>query len=211
MYVKKEKFSMEIQLQEMIEQIKKDGVIAAENEASAILEDAKAQAEKILADARLQAEQLLQNARNENEKMVRSGEDSIRQAGRNLLISFRESVNREIRALVSERVSAVYSSEAFAALLLRTVEAWAKNPEAESLCVLLSEGDLKDLEESVLGALKERAARGVTLKATDRFDGGFRIALNDDGVYYDYSADAVVQMLTNYLSPKVSKLLKEAN
>lgn len=202
---------MEIQLQELLDQIKQDGVEAAQAQADQILGNAKEAAQKILEDAKQRADEMLERARLESERMQQAGEEAIRQAGRNLLISFRESVNREIRALVSERVSAVYSSEAFAALLLRTVEAWAKNPEAESLCVLLSEGDLKDLEESVLGALKERAARGVTLKATDRFDGGFRIALNDDGVYYDYSADAVVQMLTNYLSPKVSKLLKEAN
>ena len=83
---------MEIQLHELIAQIKKDGVDAAENQATAIINDAKAQAEKILADAQAQAEKILINAKTENEKIVRSGEDSIRQAGRNLLISFRESI-----------------------------------------------------------------------------------------------------------------------
>ena len=41
---------MEIQLQELIDQIKKDGVEAAETEAEAILNSAKAAAEKIIAD-----------------------------------------------------------------------------------------------------------------------------------------------------------------
>ena len=51
---------------------------------------------------------------------------------------------------------------------------------------------------------------GVTLKANDNFDGGFRIAVNSGAVYYDYSAEAVTDMLSNYLSPKVTALLKEA-
>ena len=52
---------------------------------------------------------------------------------------------------------------------------------------------------------------GVTLKANDNFDGGFRIAAKDGGAYYDYSAAAVTDMLSNYLSPKVTALLKNSN
>ncbi|MGN1267147.1 MAG: hypothetical protein ACI4UH_04330, partial [Dorea sp.] len=82
---------MEIQLQDLIDQIKKDGVESAEAEADAILNAAKAEAAKIISDAQVQADKMLLNAKNENERMVKSSEDAIRQAGRNLLISFRES------------------------------------------------------------------------------------------------------------------------
>ena len=59
-------------------------------------------------------------------------------------------------------------------------------------------------------ALREKIGEGVTLKASDRFDGGFRIAVNNGAVYYDYSAEAVTDMLSAYLSPRVAQLLKEA-
>ena len=52
--------------------------------------------------------------------------------------------------------------------------------------------------------------KGVTLKTSDNLDGGFRIAVNSSGAYYDYSTESVVDMLSNYLSPKVVALLKEA-
>ena len=201
---------MEIQLQDLIEQIKKDGVVAAEAEAASILSAAKAEAEKIVADAQQQAEKLLSNAKAENVRMVKSGEDAIRQAGRNLLISFRESVARELAVIVGESVTAVYSKETLAQLVVRVVENWARNPNAEDVAVILNSADLKALEESVLAGLKEKMLQGVTLKANDNFDGGFRIAVNNGSAYYDYSADAVVDMLSGYLSPKVTQLLKEA-
>ena len=47
---------MEIQLQELIDQIKKDGVEAAATEAEAVLKAAKAEAEKIISDAKAEAE-----------------------------------------------------------------------------------------------------------------------------------------------------------
>lgn len=201
---------MELQLQELIDQIKKEGVEAAEAKAEAILNEANAQAEKIVAEARAQAEKIVADAKIENERTVKSGEDAIRQAGRNLLISFRESVARELNSILNENVTAVYSSEALAELIISVVEGWAKNPDAESVAVILNSEKLKSLENVLLAGIKEKMLNGVTLKANDSFDGGFRISVSGGNAYYDYSADAVVEMLSQYLSPRVTELLKEA-
>lgn len=201
---------MEIQLQELIEQIKRDGVVAAENKADSILEAAKAEAEKIVADAKNEADKILANAKSENARIVSSGEDAIRQAGRNLLISFRDSVDKELKAILSKNVEDVYSSEKLGNIIVNVVESWASNPDAEDLTVILNSEDLKSLEDTLLAAIKERMQGGVTLKANDNFDGGFRIGVKDGSAYYDYSSDAVVEMLSNYLSPKVIELLREA-
>lgn len=201
---------MEIQLQELIEQIKKDGVETAEAQAAAILETAKAEAGKIIADAKTQADKIMSDAKNENERAVKSGEDAIRQAGRNLLISFRESVTKELKAIIGENVSSVYSSDALSQLIIRIVEGWASKPDADDLSVILSSDDLAKLEDSLLAELKAKMLTGVTLKANDNVDGGFRIAVNGDGAYYDYSKEAVTDMLSSYLSPKITALLKEA-
>ena len=201
---------MEIQLQELIDQIKKDGVGAAETEAQSILDSAKAEAEKIIADAQAEAEKLMLNAKKENERVVKSGEDAIRQAGRNLLISFRESVARELKAIVGETVTAVYAPDSLEKIVVSAVESWAVKSDVEDLTVILNEEDRKQLEDSALAELKNRLTKGITLKANDNFDGGFRIAVNNGSAYYDYSAEAVIDMLSAYLSQKVTALLKEA-
>lgn len=201
---------MEVQLGELIEQIKKDGVEAAEAEAKTIIDGAKAEADRIIADAQAQADKMIAVAKAETDRMTRSSEEAIRQAGRNLLISFRESVAKELQAIVGENVSAVYSSETLATLIVTVVETWASKSDADDIAVILNSEDLDKLEQTVLAALKDKALKGVTLKANDNFYGGFRIAVNNGSAYYDYSAEAVVDMLSNYLSPKVTELLKEA-
>lgn len=201
---------MEIQLQELIEQIKKDGVEAAETRAEAILEAAKAEAEKIISDAQAQADKIILNAKAENERMVKSSEDAIRQAGRNLLISFRESVTKELNAIVSNNVNTVYSSDSFAQLIAKAIENWINKPDAEDVSVILNSDDLKKLESAVIAELNKKMLEGITFKSNDNFDGGFRVAVNEGKAYYDYSAEAVTDMLSNYLSPRVTALLKEA-
>lgn len=103
---------MEIQLQELIDRIKKEGADAAEAEAEAIISAAKTEADAIVSEAKAQAKKLRLDAETENARAVRAGEDSIRQAFRNLLISFRESVAKELGVIVGESVSSVYSSDA---------------------------------------------------------------------------------------------------
>ena len=201
---------MEIQLQELIEQIKKDGVEAAETRAEAILEAAKAEAEKIISDAQAQADKIMLNAKAENERMVKSSEDAIRQAGRNLLISFRESVTKELNAIVSNNVNTVYSSDSFAQLITKAIENWINKPDAEDVAVILNSDDLKKLESAVIAELNKKMLEGITFKSNDNFDGGFRVAVNEGKAYYDYSAEAVTDMLSNYLSPRVTALQKEA-
>lgn len=201
---------MELQLGELIEQIKKDGVEAAEAEAKSIIDSANADAEKIIASAKSEAEKILANAKLENERMVKSSEDAIRQAGRNLLISFMESVARELKAITEESVTAVYSSEALSEIIIQVIVSLAADPENDDIAVVLNEKDLAALEALLLAGIKEKMLSGVTLKASENFDGGFRIVLNNGSAYYDYSTDAVVDMLSNYLTPKIVKILKEA-
>ncbi len=199
---------MEIQLQELIEQIKKDGVEAAENKAASILAAADAEAQKIIADAKAEAEKLRLDAKEENARLVKVSEDAIRQAGRNLLISFRDSVSKELEAIIGDEVKAVYSSDAFADIIADAVAQLSQ--DNDDMSVILNSKALESVEKSLLAALKEKALKGVTLKPNDDFNGGFRISVNNGRAYYDYSADEVTDMLSTYLNPRVTALMKEA-
>ena len=201
---------MEIQLQELIDQIKNDGVKAAETEAASILESARAEAERIISDAKAEAERMMREAKAQNERTVRAGEDSLRQAGRNLLISFRESAAKELNVITGDSVEKALSSDALPQLILTAVENWTKNTEAEDISVLIGSKELASIETELLAGLKERMCTGVTLKANDSFGEGFRISVQDGQAYYDYSAEAVTELLSAYLTPKLISLMKEA-
>ena len=99
-------------------------------------------------------------------------------------------------------------------LILAVLYAWKRCSQfglkADDITVVMNSESLKALEGAVLAGLKEKMLGGVTLKANDNFDGGFRISVNNGNAYYDYSAEAVVEMLSNYLSPRVTDLMKEA-
>lgn len=202
---------MEMELQGLIDKIKSDGVATAEKEASRKIEEAKLSAEKLLNDAKEEQGRLLTQAKEENERLVKASEDAIRQAGRNQLISFRDSVTKELDAVVKSTVEQSFSKENLLSLIPKVVEAWAKNPQMDKLEVLLNSEDLKAVETALLGELKSRLLSGVELKADENIGSGFRIAAKDGTAYYDYSADAVAELLSKYLNPRIAGLMKEAS
>ena len=82
---------MDVQLQELIDKIKKDGVTAAEKEAAKIIADADKKAAAIIKNAEEQAEQIKKDAMAETKRMQKASDEAIVQAGRNMLISFKDS------------------------------------------------------------------------------------------------------------------------
>ncbi|KIR02699.1 V-type ATP synthase subunit E [Lachnospiraceae bacterium TWA4] len=201
---------MEIQLQELIDKIKTDGVAVAEQNASKKLADANAEADKIVADAKAEADRIVAQAKEESARFEKASEDAIRQAGRNILIEFRESITKELDTLVKTEVNKAYSKDMLGTLIPTVVEAWVKNTDAEDVGVLLNAKDLKALEQGLQAALKAKLNGGITLKSDDSFEGGFRIVEKDGTAYYDFSADAVADMFATYLNPRIAAILKEA-
>lgn len=201
---------MDVQLQELIDKIKKDGVASAENEAAKIVAEAEKNAEKIIADAQEKAAEIVKNAKAETERMEKASEEAIIQAGRNMLLSFKESIISELDGLIKTETENAQTKEILAKLIPETVKAWSKNADASELSVLLSEKDLKSLESSLISELKGEIAKGLEIKPDKTLSYGFRIGVKNGAAYYDYSAESLSEMFAAYLNPKVAALIKIA-
>ncbi len=201
---------MDVQLQELIDKIKKDGIAAAENSASEKISAAEKEAAKIVANAKEEADKIIKAAKDETARQEKAGEDAIRQAGRNLLLAFRESLTKELSAIVSDETAKAYDKGMMEKLIPEVIKEWCKNTEVADVSVLLNEKQLKELESGLKGALKAEISKGLTLKADDSISDGFRIGVKDGAAFYDFSAEAVAGMFSAYLNPKTAAIMKEA-
>ncbi|MBQ3966982.1 MAG: V-type ATP synthase subunit E [Treponema sp.] len=201
---------MDVQLQELIDKIKKDGVAAAETSASEKIAAAEKEAAKIIANAKEEADKIIRQAKDETARMEKASEDAIAQASRNLVLTFRKSVENELAAIVSAETEKAYDAKLLGTLIPETVKEWAKKSDASDLSVILNEKDLKALESNLKTALKDKISEGLTLKADNSIGGGFRIGVKDGAAFYDYSAEAVADLFSAYLNPRVAAIMKEA-
>lgn len=201
---------MDVQLQELIEKIKKDGVAAADKESAKIIADSEKKAEKIIADAQEKAAEIIKNAKAETARMEKASEEAIVQAGRNMLISFKDALLSEFEGIILEETNDKVSKDVLAKLIPETVKAWSKNTDASELSVLLSEKDLKALEAYFKKQFKDQISKGMEIKADKTLSAGFRIGVKKGAAFYDYSAETLAEMFGAYLNPKVAALMKDA-
>lgn len=201
---------MDVQLQELIDKIKKDGVTAAEAKAAEIIESANKKAESIIAAAQEKSSEIIKKSKAETERMEKASEEAITQAGRNMLLSFKDSLIKELDSLILSETTAAESKTVLEKLVPETVKAWAKNADASELSVLLNEKDLKELEKSLTASLKAEISKGLEIKPDKTLSAGFRIGVKNGAAFYDYSAESLAEMFAAYLNPKVAALLKNA-
>lgn len=201
---------MDIQLQELIDKIKKDGVASAEAQAAEIVKAAEEKAKSIADEAEKKSNDMIKNAKAEIARLEKASEDALSQASRNMLLTFRESLVQELDRLIKDETEKAYSQETLKKLVPETVKAWSRNADASDLSVLLSEKDLKNLEAELKGALKAEVAEGLEIKSDKSVSGGFRIGIQNGAAYYDYSAESVADLFSAYLNPRVASIMKNA-
>ena len=201
---------MDVQLQELIDKIKKDGIANAESEAQKIIAEAEKKAQSIIADAEEKSQEIIKNAKAETSKMEKASEEAIVQAGRNMLLSFKDSLLSELNGLVQAETEKATTKDVLAKLIPETVKAWSKNAQVDELSVLLSEKDLASLQAAFTNELKAEIEKGLEIKPDKTLSSGFRIGVKNGAAYYDFSAESVAELFAAYLNPKVAALIKTA-
>lgn len=201
---------MEVQLQELIEKIKKEGVGAAEEKASQILKEAQDKAKSILDEAEERAQTIIKKAKEEEDRFEKASISSIRQAARNTIIAFRENLVAQLDAIIKVESLNRYDASVLTSLIPEVVTALAKKESTSGITVSLNEKDAKNLEKSIIAALKEKMMEGVNVLPNNDIKAGFRVNENGASSYCDFTNESVAEAFSSYVSPRLREILKEA-
>jgi len=199
---------MDIQLQELISKIKKDGIEGAEQEAACIRSAAEENAKQIIADAQKQAADIVETAKIEAERAEKSGIAAIEKAWKNLILSIKGEIEALLGKVILKETEKAYDSAILKAVIPQIVKGWAAGKGAVN--VILDEKELSALKDWANGALSAELSAGVELKPGKGTGAGFRIGEKDGSAYYDFSAAAVAEALSEYLNPILAETLKNA-
>ena len=200
---------MDIQVQELINKIKKDGIETASEEAARIKFEAENEAKQIVEAARKEAADIVSKGKKDAERAEKAGNAALTQASRNLVLVFKGEIQALLDQLVNSQLETSYNTDVLKAVLPDLLKNWGSK-KGESLDVLLPEASLGKLK----GFFKEKLAatlkKGIELKSDRNLAAGFRIANQDGSAYYDFSADSVAEMLSAYLNPHLAEIIKSS-
>jgi len=200
---------MDIQLQELIDKIKKDGINSASEEVTKLKSQAEAEAKRIIEAAHKEAEEIIAKGKADAERSEKASIATVEQASRNLVLAFKGEIESLLNKITSQEVTNAYSEETLKTILPTLINAWASK-NVDGLNLILSEDDLKKLNAFFDEKLSAELKKGLELKSDRRLSAGFRIGSKDGSAYYDYSAEAVAELFSAYLNPRLAELLKTA-
>ena len=200
---------MEIQLQELIDKIKKDGIESASKETTRLKQEAEAEARIIVENARKEAADIVSKSKQEADQLGKAGLAALEQASRNLLLVFKSEIQGLLDRITVDAVSASYSIDVIKGILPDLIKNWAAK-NTDSLSILLSEDDLKKLDSAFKAKLTATLKGGVELKSDKNLGSGFHIVEKDGSAFYDFSAEAVAAMISAYLNPKLAETIKKS-
>ena len=172
---------MELQIQDLVTSIRKEGVDAANAEADSIIAEARKKADAIISDAKAEAAAAKAGAEKEIGVMKESAAVSAEQAKRDAMLSFKTEVQKEYEKLLKNDIKKELSG---AALAGEDVAQYSAEVAAVS-------DELKaELADEVRNGLEIRPTRGV--------NAGFRLAARDGSGYFDCTDDAIAEMMMPY-------------
>jgi len=202
---------MDIQVQELINKIKKDGIESASEEAARIKREAEAEATQIVETAKKEAAEIVNKGKQDAERSEKAGVAALEQASRNLILAFKGEIQTLLDNIVAEQVGKSYNDDVLKTIIPELIKSWSvkrSSGGADSLAVLLSSASLSKLQASFKTKLAMELKKGLELRSDRNLAAGFRIANKDGSAYYDFSAESVAEMLCAYLNPKLSEILK---
>jgi len=200
---------MDIRVQELLDKIKREGVESAEAEASKIVSEAEAKRAGITAAAEKEAKALVERAKVDALRSEEAGKAALLQASRDLILAFRGELEKLLATIVKGELEAAFDADTIKKALPAILEAWAKSGSDE-ISVMLPEKDLKPLEAFFKDKLGSALRKGVEFKQQKDTRTGFRIVEKGGAAYYDFSAQAVADMLGSYLNGRLAAIVAEA-
>jgi V/A-type H+-transporting ATPase subunit E len=200
---------MDVQLQELIDKIKTEGIKSAEQESARVLRDAEQRANDIIAKAHDEASAIIAKANEEVKRFEHTAKDAVAQAGRNTILSLRGRITELFDALIAEQTSEAFSPKVLEEAIVSLIKAWSKE-QVTNLQVLLSASDLKKLEKQLKSRLAAELKKGLELKPFPEINAGFRIAMEDGSAYYNFTDQGIAEILAEYLNPKIAEIVEES-
>lgn len=180
---------MELQIQDLVSSIKKEGIDAANLEAEKILAEAREKANSLLASAKADAQAEKESAEKEISLMKASAQVSAEQAKRDAMLSFKEEVQSVFEKILSSQIRGALSDELLSKLILAALQGESLNDYSV---------EVAEVSDGLKGLLADEIRNGLEIRPSRNVSAGFRLSAKDGSGYFDCSDDEIMKMLAPY-------------
>lgn len=202
---------MAMELEHLISKINQEGVEKGEKQAAEILARAKERAAAIVAEAEAAAKAHMAKAERDSLVYVERGTRSLEQAARDLLIGVGQSIETMIQDIVTSATDEALDPRTLKRMMVKMAQAYAeKNGTESSIELLIGEQDQAEIVKFFARQYRRRLVSGLNITIDHGVRKGFRVVLENERVYHDFSKPAIAEALGNFLRPHLAEIVHRA-
>ena len=202
---------MAMELEHLISKINQEGVEKGEKEAAEILARAKERAAAIVAEAEAAAKAHLAKAERDSEVYVERSARSLEQAARDLLIGVGQSIETMIQDIATSATDEALDPRTLKRMMVKMAQAYAEKNGTESrIELLIGEQDQAEIVKFFARQYRRRLVSGLNITIDHGVRKGFRVVLENERVYHDFSKPAIAEALANFLRPHLAEIVHRA-
>jgi V/A-type H+/Na+-transporting ATPase subunit E len=203
-------------VQELINQIRDEGVQAAKLEADKLIHEAKEQAAAIVAKAKAEAKETSEKARRDIAAEKNNSLEALQLAARDTVIRLGTEVRAAFEAHVRRLVSVELKDENVLRDLIIAIadKGAAQLPKHRDIEILLCEGSLPAGEDRVkhfiMKVTHSMLKEGIEIKTIPQSTAGIKVRLKNEDLEIDLTEKAVTDLLVQHLLPRYRKIVRGA-
>lgn len=209
----------------LIGRLRDQGIAEGQAQADALVAAARREAAEILTKARSDAEQVAAQAKESAAKLEAAGEDAVRLAMRDTVLSLEGDLLKGFVERLRHLVKGVLVDPAFLQRMILEIAGEATRPSAGKQRTLLLPADLVSLEDLqrkpeeakpdtlmhfVLSMGGAMLRDGMSFGVADDGEAGIRVRVVDEDVQIDLTEGAITELLLRHMVPRFRALLRGA-
>lgn len=198
------KILMNTKLQELTDKIYFEGVEKGNEEAKAIVEQAKAQAEEMKAKAQAEAEKILTDAKAKAAELAKNTQSELKLFAQQSVNALKSEITDLIcGSIVSSSVKAATNDKVFMQkTILNLVKDWSKNQT-----ITIEATDAKALTDYFIANAKDLLDKDVKIAEANGVKAGFTIIPEKEGYKITFGDEEFIAYFKEFLRPKLVEML----
>ncbi len=206
-------------VQELVDRIRDQGILAANEQASQIIKEAETKAAKLLLDTKREVAQLRESARVEIESNHAAALEALKLSARDTMLQLEAKVSSAFEVFVQRLVTSATADEQFIKSIVLVL---AGHVEKEligdkDVQILISESILtgqpnQKLDEltnqTIIGLCSEMLREGVLLIPSSEIGGGASVRLVKEKLEIDLSDKAISKLLYQRILPRFKAIFE---
>lgn len=196
------------ELQNLLDKFHEEGVKKTEAECAELIKGARKEAQLIKEQAQAEAAAMLKAAEEQSAALEARAKNAIQQAARDIILKLQSELVSRITSAVAGAADQALSPDFMAALIRELATKFAAAPNV-SISILTSVKDVAALEKALQGALLNSFHTAPKVLSNPGIKGGCEVSFKDGQVYFDFTEEAVTELVSDFIGPKLAELLEK--